>query len=112
MNFNPAQPFDQPIGSFCVHMIVSKAERANDPDMRAVLGGPVLEHDMVELVGRDGKRLVATSVPRTTRLSRFMAKLARSEPARSELINDIRNSIAHHGRQSPPHEFGKNSSLL
>ena len=73
MNFNSAQPFDQPIGGFSVHMFVRETECADDPGMLAVLGGPALEHDVVELVARDGKRVVATSVPRTTRLPRVMA---------------------------------------
>ena len=84
MNLNAAQPADHPIGGLGVHMVIRKADRADDPDMLTVLGAPALEHDMVELVAGDGKCVVTASVPRTTRLPRVMADLARSVPALSQ----------------------------
>ena len=81
MNFNAAQPPDQPIGRFGIQMLVRNTERADDPDVLAILGATALEDDMVELVARDGKRVVATSVRRATRFPRVMPDPARSEPA-------------------------------
>jgi hypothetical protein len=67
-------------------MVIRKAERANDPDMLTVLGAPALEHDMIELVAGGRKRVVTASMPRTTRLPRVTADLARSVPTLSKLI--------------------------
>ncbi len=96
IDLNAAQLADQPIGGFGVHMVVRKTESANDRSMLAVLGGPALENDMVELVARDRKRIVATSVRRATRLPRVFADLSRRVPALPESIHDISDGVAHH----------------
>jgi hypothetical protein len=84
MNRNAAQPADHPIGDLGVHMLARKTDRADDPDVLTVLGAPALEHHVVELIAGDGKRVVTASVPRTTRLPRAMADLARSVPSLSQ----------------------------
>jgi hypothetical protein len=75
-------------------MIVRITERAANLNVLEILGGPALEHDVIELVTGNRQHVVGTPVRRATSLPRVSTDLAWIEPAIPQSDDHIGNTVA------------------
>jgi hypothetical protein len=74
--------------------VVGETKRADDAHVRAVLGAPTCEHDMVELIAGDPEGVDQAAVGRAARSPCVRAHLARIELALSQAAHNARHAVA------------------